>query len=361
MTRRWIPTGATIAALLLAIGTLAGCPTSLESNPTPGFCGENTALSSGDSCSFAGTCSLGTECCCGVCYDSVICTCSNGVASCYPTKACQAGCSDVSASDSVSSDTGTTDVAPPQDAAADTNDASWPDIIADIPPDLSDVPPDVPSDVDADLLDVADSGPDADGDVAEGDAGDASNVPDGVDGQSEVVNTDGGTIDSIDPGDATDATSNDATDTGAETTLGPGQCQSQSDCSGLAGLCWAPDESFPCGICFTPPDTCTDDTSCKANDATTVCGPLACACGGESACTEGCNGDDSFCDVGESCAADGHCVPTECVTAGDCPENFSCGSQGCARTACTATSDCIGYCVKGFCHDVPGYCSPPPG
>jgi hypothetical protein len=74
-------------------------------------------------------------------------------------------------------------------------------------------------------------------------------------------------------------------------------------------------------------------------------------------CLAGCTGDTD-CTEGESCAANHHCGPIACGSAGPaCPVDFSCGTGGtCVRKSCTGDSQCSNACVEGSCYHEPGHC-----
>ena len=317
-------------------------------------------------CSFSRTCSYGTECCCGQCYPSQICSCENGLTVCFYTHACLIpSCGDV-----------THDADGIVDAADQAPDVPTPDV----------PPPDVPTvDDGGGPLNDADTGTGqcpAEDAIDFGASCDFSEtcrygtecccgecydslVCECIGGATACYYTDACSIpacpdaavsdvvsDAINPGDA-------GPDAGG---LGEGQCETEADCdSTIFALCWAPDEQLPCGVCFSPPETCADDSACKAIDPTTICKTEKCACSGEKTCQQGCLDQDSNCGPGQTCATDGNCVATSCSSASDCPTNFQCGQAGtCERKPCSDSATCTGYCVKGLCYDDPGYCSPAP-
>lgn len=143
-----------------------------------------------------------------------------------------------------------------------------------------------------------------------------------------------------------------------------GPCSAETACKFPS--CIAPGQSPGCGICKQIEDSCQTDADCAKAGAIQVCKKVTCACGGESACQDGCVGNDA-CAEGQFCAPTGHCVALVCKKVGQddasCPANFECqdpANPKCQRKACTASSQCKGACVKGFCYDKPGTCMPPP-
>jgi hypothetical protein len=156
-----------------------------------------------------------------------------------------------------------------------------------------------------------------------------------------------------------DNTTNDGCVAGACVGLKPGQCQSAKDCDSLA-MCVTTDAPQMCGICFSPPNICNDDTECKADDPNFVCKTVACACSGEKTCQPGCMVDATLCKDWQVCDPGGQCVPTPCALDNDCLPSFECGSGQCQRKKCANNSDCPAWCVKGKCYAVPGNCMFPP-
>ena len=140
----------------------------------------------------------------------------------------------------------------------------------------------------------------------------------------------------------------------------PDGCTIEYPCEIGWDMCWAPGEQLPCGMCFVPEPwmMCQADSDCGVGQ---ICDwdDNACLCWPEPMCVPACSAD-SDCEVGESCGNTGHCEATACAAQSDCPLNFDCTNGACQRQKCTSSSDCFAWCVKGYCHDAPGYCSPPP-
>ena len=145
----------------------------------------------------------------------------------------------------------------------------------------------------------------------------------------------------------------------------PGECRDHRDCEGGA-MCLAPDEPLPCGACYVPEHTCTDDADC--GDLDLVCEFVAdgCICSPTTVCVPPC-ASAADCEEGETCTAGGHCVASPCTANADCPAHFVCTGSGmtadasCARRACSTDGECSGgYCVRGRCYDTLGSCLFPP-
>jgi hypothetical protein len=138
-----------------------------------------------------------------------------------------------------------------------------------------------------------------------------------------------------------------------------GKCRDAEDCKG-GEQCLPPGTTPGCGTCIDPPNPCNADADCGAMGA--ICVPAQCACQGEKTCQPGCT-SSSTCGVGETCEPDYHCRPSICAQQIDCPVNFLCPptlNSRCERRTCKVDPECdVGYCVEGFCFDVPGNCTPP--
>lgn len=143
--------------------------------------------------------------------------------------------------------------------------------------------------------------------------------------------------------------------------LPEGKCRLGEDCKG-GEQCLPPGTPAGCGACITPPSQCTNDAECAAMGASTICDPAHCACQGEKTCQVGCTSSAS-CGVGETCEADHRCKPSICAQQIDCPVNFICPptfNSRCERRTCKVDPECdVGYCVEGYCFDVPGNCTLP--
>ncbi len=217
--------------------------------------------------------------------------------------AISAGCS----SDDTSPGGDTADgSAPPGDASRDTG--------RDSPSDDPDTGPrDASLDADAADARVDDAG--ADAEAGSDDIGDAS-------------------VDASDP-DAGDA----EVDPGGENGAG---CDDDGDCSSgfcVGGVCCAtacPDEgAASCGT----NGVCTGGT-CQTYDATTLCGPAACANGAVSAGRYA----SATLTGASACNGAGTCVPS--VTSNACAGNFICADATSCKTSCAADTDCVAgtYC-----------------
>jgi hypothetical protein len=156
-----------------------------------------------------------------------------------------------------------------------------------------------------------------------------------------------------------DAAADTAEDTKEPLALEKGECQTSKDCDSFA-MCVTTDAPPMCGICFSPPNTCNDDTECKADDPTFVCKTVACACSGEKTCQPGCMVDATLCKDWQVCDPGGQCLPAPCALDNDCLPSFECGSGQCERKKCADNSDCPAWCVKGKCYAEPGNCMFPP-
>jgi hypothetical protein len=135
----------------------------------------------------------------------------------------------------------------------------------------------------------------------------------------------------------------------------------------MGGECPAPAECDPTSPradfmgCVSP--ICTIDSECQLTNAT--CDPEH-----ELADVNGCRyldcvEDDYPCPQGTRCNEDpalARCQPIPCndPESEGCAAPFVCGESGqCERVACTTSADCdCGSCVKGLCHEQPGYCEP---
>ncbi len=147
---------------------------------------------------------------------------------------------------------------------------------------------------------------------------------------------------------------------GGGNVLEPGQCRSSADCMESGASCYAPGESIPCGACYNPPNPCTMDAECAAQDPLTICDRPQCTCG-DSECMPGCT-SDAACKPEEFCSPGHRCLPDPCAADADCPANFGCDAQAlsCARKACSSDAACSGFCVNGQCHPLAGICALPP-
>ncbi|WP_211365425.1 hypothetical protein [Polyangium fumosum] len=147
---------------------------------------------------------------------------------------------------------------------------------------------------------------------------------------------------------------------GGGNVLGPGECRTSADCNQGGEFCLSPGEQLPCGICYDPPNPCTTDAACAAQDPMTICAKAPCSCG-EPECLPGCT-SDAACLPAEHCSPGHRCEPDPCAVDGDCPANFACAPQvlTCARKACSADAECSGFCVNGLCHAEAGACALPP-
>jgi|GEM_PF-1260620 len=141
------------------------------------------------------------------------------------------------------------------------------------------------------------------------------------------------------------------------------RCRTPADCPS-GQMCLAPGESLPCGMCYEPENTCASDPDCPEG---AVCELVTggCACYAATQCIPACNLPASLaCAVGQTCAANGHCVDTPCSADADCPWLFACvGGEApvCGRKACSVDDECGGgRCVEGACHDQLGSCLFPP-
>lgn len=135
-------------------------------------------------------------------------------------------------------------------------------------------------------------------------------------------------------------------------------CTSEMSCEDNWSMCWAPGQQLPCGACFMPENTCNSDTACGPGMICTE-DTSGCLCESANTCSPACS-SAADCEEGESCYDDGHCKPTACTSTNDCPINFDCADGGCKRRACSASTECWGFCVNGRCYTESGYCSPPP-
>ena len=142
--------------------------------------------------------------------------------------------------------------------------------------------------------------------------------------------------------------------------LGPGDCRTSADCDPNGEFCLSPGEALPCGICYNPPNPCTMDAECAAQDPMTICAPPQCTCG-EFECMPGCV-SDAECLPAEYCSPGHRCEPDPCAVDGDCPMHFACAAPAktCARKACASDADCSDFCVNGLCHGEAGTCALPP-
>lgn len=146
---------------------------------------------------------------------------------------------------------------------------------------------------------------------------------------------------------------------------GTGRCLDDGQCAGL-GSCFAPGQPLPCGACLNP-SPCVSDALCadERGRLEAICEPggiESCLCNPSTPiCLLGCL-DDSGCGPGESCdVTDYRCDPSDCLSSDDCPENFDCVEQACARLACGGSNDCPeGFCVNGSCFASSGQCLTPP-
>jgi len=202
---------------------------------------------------------------------------------------------------------------------------------------------------------LAGCGDDDDTDDALDAGADAAVLSDGGrDGGTDVdaaMGTDGGV--ETDAGVDADGGPADGGTTDAGPRLGPGECRGDADCTGAS--CFAPGSFIGCGICITPPVTCTDDGECGDGEICDVA-PEDCHCSGETTCRAGCTAGS--CDAGEMCT-DGRCEPAACGAGDPCEAQFDCTDGRCARRSCTSDAACddAGYCVEGACFDSPGSCS----
>lgn len=141
--------------------------------------------------------------------------------------------------------------------------------------------------------------------------------------------------------------------------LSGGCCRDDVDCTATQEFCAPPGTAPGCGVCFMDPGDCTTDAECEARGAGMICEPITCACFDQRSCVPGCT-DDSTCAEGETCdVAAGRCVATPCTTAAQCPTDFSCATDACARTTCTTDAECDGFCVLGRCYPSSGECQLP--
>lgn len=144
---------------------------------------------------------------------------------------------------------------------------------------------------------------------------------------------------------------------------GVSTCRTMDDCAGR-GICFTPGESTGCGP--PPIHECVTDADCAGDGVERVCVEVG-PCGGTS-CVPVCTSPGASCDADETCNADnGRCEPISCEDGWVCPASAACSrglgtpdEHGCARRDCTVDSDCdCGACVRGFCHDGPGFCGFP--
>jgi hypothetical protein len=156
---------------------------------------------------------------------------------------------------------------------------------------------------------------------------------------------------------STSSGSTSSSSSGTGGALPKGDCRAMNDCKPVGFMeCVPPGGSAGCGTCQNPPMTCSGDTDCATQGATSICVPAACACMGQSICVPGCM-SDAACGPGETCAPSHHCVPTTCATDAECPANFACTGGTCGRKSCTDDKACAGYCVGGSCYDMLGTCT----
>jgi hypothetical protein len=99
----------------------------------------------------------------------------------------------------------------------------------------------------------------------------------------------------------------------------PGQCKSNSDCSGPAAEC---SMSAPGGICMG----CGSATDCG--------NPLEFECTGVGSCRAYCTSDED-CPWGLRCTATNTCALISCTSS--CPSPYVCTSGYCRRPACSTT------------------------
>jgi hypothetical protein len=249
-------------------------------------------------CGEVRTCEYGTECCCGQCYASTVCTCNGEGWGCYATDACMVvSCPDV------------------------MEDVFTPDVSYDVNPDASqDVHYDAYEDVQL-PWEVVDDGPRPD--VTEVWTGDVP-VP-----ACCTKNADCG------PGWSC-GTAGDGNGT-CKPALPYGECWSQEDCAtgstcqgasvcACNAACFIPDQS---GKCITMPGGCCwVDGDC---DAGQVCRAQGGGFGLPGSCV-----DDPR---GAACMGDSAC----CWTDGDCPANTTCGNV--AICGCIELCPMCGACM----------------
>lgn len=134
-----------------------------------------------------------------------------------------------------------------------------------------------------------------------------------------------------------------------------GKCTAEQACVAdrSPGIrCFAPGE-MNCAGPAPPEDECALDSDCTSSETPVICEPLG-HCGA-TLCVPGCSGAED-CGEFEECGDDARCAPKACDDETPCGGNHGCVNAICARRACTSSSECAGYCVKGQCHETPGDC-----
>ena len=117
----------------------------------------------------------------------------------------------------------------------------------------------------------------------------------------------------------------------------------------------APGQTDPFYTQGTCPQDCAGDADCHPDVCVVFNGTCA-QC--MAACVAG------SCHLWETCAADGHCLPTSCQAGYACPPGADCqpasvdaDAHGCVLQACSTDAECgCGACVLGLCRTGPGRC-----
>ena len=135
--------------------------------------------------------------------------------------------------------------------------------------------------------------------------------------------------------------------------LEAGQCHAQADCSSSAS-CARPNTVNLCGGAGCPPNECNTDFDCDGKTPGWLCATY----GSVRACEAPCSATKACADH-QTCGSKGRCDNKACGVDADCPADFRCAANTCARRFCDNDAGCGGYCVLGDCFPQPGHCEQP--